>query len=738
MNTHSQSVSRNRLPREVQPGELHRVPGTEYLPLKELLRSGRTLAELLLPPLRTEQTRQASSDLQRPDTTVIIPTYRETEEIQQSVGSFLLFQDTALKERIALMIVVDGHPAPPEPDNDTLRVLRVLLGLAADDPGLLIPGHFRLWKGFVNGIPFALYVKLPEMARGKRMSQVLVMDLLALRERELGWCTPVIINQDCDTRVTERQFAAMRKHMLDHPTLFAVCPTMEMVNKNPWDLFGWIGHHYELQVIPNRHAQTSLGFTDVVTGAFSAFNWKCLKEVLDDYAQPVEPGDLIGQVLHMGEDGWLAILGTRRGHRIAQTQIEAQWVLPNDVAGTFAQRRRWINARMVHFYLVIRGLMGIRDWKIRSYVAATRIPDLLGFGASLGTLWSLSSLSFGGRLEVDVFFMALLVGSACLGLYWAGKEPKEIEGSLRLSVGAGNVLGFLLGLLLLSRLEALDYWTLAALLSVALFPMLAAPLVVSHPRRWLTNLSCAVGSLLHGITGPLFLLYSLANLDNFRWGTRERSSDKAAYAVPQGAQTPATSTDGLETQLGLHRLLYHRDHFGLSDAEITSRLAAVGRTKWTVLGLYLLLSTVVALGCRYLPLPLLELGGLRLHPLALAFIGYQAAILYLSLFVGMARVWKWGPARTPLGLSQDELAAWPPRVPIERIPLRPLGPSEGAGEGDHTWHPPHSLAPSHLPQDPANVSTVAGAADVFTRARSNRGTAPASPFTLDCMGVEQV
>ncbi len=89
-----------------------------------------------------------------PQTSVMMPMYREGEEIVQSVGSFLMLKDPALKKKLELLIVVDGHPEHGHPENETLRCLRCLLGLASDDPGVTVPGHFIRWGGYVNDIPF--------------------------------------------------------------------------------------------------------------------------------------------------------------------------------------------------------------------------------------------------------------------------------------------------------------------------------------------------------------------------------------------------------------------------------------------------------------------------------------------------------------------------------------------------------------------------------------------------------
>ncbi|XP_059154827.1 uncharacterized protein LOC131940217 [Physella acuta] len=194
----------------------------------------------------------------------------------------------------------------------------------------------------------------------KRWSQIMymsyVLDFLS-KQDELNEQT-YILTTDADVMFTPQSVEALLDLMSRDKSIGAVCARTHPMGSGPivwYQIFEYaVGHWFQ------KAAEHVLGSVLCAPGCFSVYRCRALRDTLPKYCKKVESAfDFLTK--DMGEDRWLCTLMVQSGWRIEYCAAsENSTNCPDNYEEFFKQRRRWIASTLANLMLMIK------EWK---YVA---------------------------------------------------------------------------------------------------------------------------------------------------------------------------------------------------------------------------------------------------------------------------------------------------------------------------------------------------------------------------------
>ena len=241
-----------------------------------------------------------------------------------------------------------------------------LLGLLKDTLGIksceinklkiITPYGMRLQYTLKEGMPFYIHLKDNSKVKNKkRWSQVMYMNYI-LKYR-IETCKAVskdkafILTTDADIDFTSDSVLALLDILARDKGVGAVCARTHPLGSGPvvwYQKFDYaIGHWFQ------KAAEHILGCVLCCPGCFSVFRVEALGEVLDTYSSSVESGfDFLTK--DMGEDRWLCTLLIQKGWRLEYCAISKDNTFcPDSFEEFYKQRRRWVPSTIANLTVVI-------------------------------------------------------------------------------------------------------------------------------------------------------------------------------------------------------------------------------------------------------------------------------------------------------------------------------------------------------------------------------------------------
>ena len=244
-----------------------------------------------------------------------------------------------------------------------------LLGLLKDTLGITEINKFKIITPYGMQLRYTLergirlYIHLKDNSKvknKKRWSQVMYMKFVKHRIKECDIDKAFILTTDADIEFTSDSVAALLDILARDEKAGAVCARTHPLGSGPvvwYQKFEYaIGHWFQ------KAAEHILGCVLCCPGCFSVFRVSALnsvldtstsKTVLDTYSSSVENGfDFLTK--DMGEDRWLCTLLIEAGWRLEYSAVSQNYTYcPETFEEFYKQRRRWIPSTIANLALVI-------------------------------------------------------------------------------------------------------------------------------------------------------------------------------------------------------------------------------------------------------------------------------------------------------------------------------------------------------------------------------------------------
>ncbi|KAK6965691.1 Chitin synthase class 2, partial [Biomphalaria glabrata] len=263
---------------------------------------------------------------------------------------------------------------------------------------------------------FSIHLKDNTLVKNKkRWSQVMYMSYVLdfLKDSATNGGESYILTTDADVMFTPDSVEALLDLMTRDTSIGAVCARTHPMGYGPlvwYQVFEYaVGHWFQ------KASEHVLGSVLCAPGCFSVYRCRALSDVLPKYCKKVESAfDFLTK--DMGEDRWMCTLMVQSGWRIEYCAAsENSTNCPAEFEEFFKQRRRWIASTLANLMLVIREWRYISLFNHRLGVVFLCYQALLIFSTLIAP--SMVILVVAGGLQyawnVDVISMILLQVFAC-------------------------------------------------------------------------------------------------------------------------------------------------------------------------------------------------------------------------------------------------------------------------------------------------------------------------------------
>ncbi|XP_063425374.1 chitin synthase chs-1-like [Mytilus trossulus] len=243
-----------------------------------------------------------------------------------------------------------------------------------------------------------------------------------------------------------------------------------------------------------------------------------------------------------GEDRWLCTLLLKQGYRVDYSaEADAFTYAPENFDDFWKQRRRWTPSTMANVLEILTDSNELRKknpnisrlyivYQVCLFVSSILTPGTI-FLLIVGALL----IGFTSITPILALLLNLIPVSLFLLICIFGKESQQLQfGSILSAIYTVIMLIVLMGLLKIAVEEKFCSTTTIILCFVASVFVIAA---ACHPKE----ASCLIHGFLFFIAIPsmsmLMFLYSVANLNNVNWGTREKATDDKEVKNNQNRDT---------------------------------------------------------------------------------------------------------------------------------------------------------------------------------------------------------
>eukprot|EP00794_Sanderia_malayensis_P016164 gene16164-17787_t len=401
-----------------------------------------------------------------------------------------------------------------------------------------------------GGMNFHIHLKDNYKVKNKkRWSQVMYMSyVLDYRERG-NLDNAYILTTDADVKFTPDDVMALMDRMSRDPNVGAVCGRTHPMGSGPlvwYQIFDYAIGHWLLKV-----AEDVLGSVLCSPGCFSIYRARAIKAVLPTYATHVECAmDFLTK--DMGEDRWFCTLLVEHGWRLEYcAAAENSTYCPESFDEFFKQRRRWTPSTLANQIVLIQKASTIRrnndaiTMPFIIYQLVMLISTIVGPANVILVIASSLNSAFPKQVNLTAMFFVVLtivVGFGAICLYTSQQTQLKVAKLLTFVfsiVMCIATVGLMVQVADDVRKQSADVSKLNLSPSTLYLMFLIAMFFASALLHGLEGLN-----LVHGIwyliclpSGYLFLtIYSVANLTDRSWGTREgkvasSSADEPWYTI---------------------------------------------------------------------------------------------------------------------------------------------------------------------------------------------------------------
>ena len=449
-------------------------------------------------------------------------------------------------------------------ENELLPFAIQLMSLLPDTLGITLtkgdrqktPYGYRFTWYLENIMPFVVHLKDNLKIRNKkRWSQVMYMNYIIdyrFEKENFDLDNTFILTTDADIDFKAESAVVLLDMLARNSKVGAVCARTHPLGYGPlywYQIFDYaIGHWLQ------KSTEHILGSVLCSPGCFSMFRCSALKDCLKTYSSEVTSA-MEFLMKDMGEDRWLCTLLVEKGWRLEYCAISNDYTYcPVDFDEFYKQRRRWIPSTIANLWLLVaKGRNIIKNNKSISWIfilyEIVIITSTIISPATIILILSLGLSSFGlNNIVVTVIIGLVAVGYGIVCMYTSQKVQLDIA----------KILTFVFAVLMVivvvgiiketvkdivgpseesnstsssasSQVFPVAWSTFYLGLYVIIFIVTA---VINFPET--LNLLHGIWYLLGLPSGYLLLLiYSTANLNDRRWGTREAvdTTQQALYSL---------------------------------------------------------------------------------------------------------------------------------------------------------------------------------------------------------------
>ena len=409
-----------------------------------------------------------------------------------------------------------------------------------------------------------IYVHLKDSAKikkKKRWSQVMYMNyVLNYREKRdicLDDDNTFILTTDADIQFTPESATVLLDILDSDPQVGAVCARTHPKGSGPlywYQVFEYaIGHWFQ------KSAEHVLGTVLCCPGCFSLFRCSALRSILDTYSTEVtSTSEFLTK--DMGEDRWLCTLLVENGWKLEYCPTSENYThCPESFDEFFKQRKRWIPSTIANLSLLITQASKVTKRNENVSILFVIFQGILVFSTAISPATVILVIASGSLSAFNISHSSIMVIITILSLLSITYGIFCLYGNhwdqLDLAKFATFVFAIIMGVVFVGNLKNLIYefvavqemygpCTINAIPSMStcqnstgfMFPLtpsnmylvLFTLLFIGSGLFHLNEFSCLIHGVWYFLALPsgylILLIYSVANLDDLSWGTREGST----------------------------------------------------------------------------------------------------------------------------------------------------------------------------------------------------------------------
>ncbi len=466
------------------------------------------------------------------------------EEVALSLNTFKIssMPSLALRKRIHIFILLDRQK-DNIPDTPTLKAYKKLLKIPTQDKdsnfNCVKEDGCRIFHGFIEDIPYSLYIKGDHLISGKRYS-ILLFNMIVEKISRITNCFPrYLLFLDCDT-TSRGQYIQYLINTLDiDDKCGGATGYLQIENLHINNIIILIQEYciYFYGHVVEKPSDNFFAKCACLPGAFSLIKYSAFRECLADFSKIPKSNNLNAiNCLELGEDRYLTTLLISRGYNVRYVpNAIARTFIPDEISSYVTQQKRWFQStfynqiELLFFYknsLIKPSKWGFIQWIIIFFQLIYRllsiaiISIIVSQGQLFSNLFPPICIALGVWLYSVIFSFSVMNSSIKRTYLWIMFNFLV----LTLVLYYGMLGGIIESIQEEADKTLINYITLFLVVFLPLFEVYII-LKFSQPKEWLKLFS---GFILYRFfcgLSPLITLYTFANIDNRSWGTRGISDE---------------------------------------------------------------------------------------------------------------------------------------------------------------------------------------------------------------------
>ncbi|MEH2222496.1 glycosyltransferase family 2 protein [Nostoc sp.] len=466
------------------------------------------------------------------------------EEVALSLNTFKRssMPSLALRKRVHIFILLDRQ-RDNIPDAPTLKAYKKLLQIPTqnkDSNFSYAKEHgCRIFHGFIEDIPYSLYIKGDNLISGKRYSILLFSMIVEKVSRLTNHFPRYLLFLDCDTTTRGKYIQRLINTLDIDDNCAGASGYLQIQNLYLNNIIILIQEYciYFYGHVVEKQYENFFAKSTCLSEAFSLIKYSAFRECLAEFSQIPKNDDLNAiSCLEIGEDRYLTTLLISRRYNIRYVpNAIAKTFIPETISSYITQQKRWLQSTLYnqmellffHSHSFVKPFKwGLIQWIITFFqfiyclLNIATISIIISQAQIFNNCLPPICIALGVWLYAVIFSFSVMNSSMKRTYLWIMFNFLVLTFAL--------YYGILGGIIKIIQEEIdnnlISYMTLLLIIFRTLFELYII-LKFSHPREWLKLFS---GFILYRFfcgLSPLIILYTFANLDNRSWGTRGISDD---------------------------------------------------------------------------------------------------------------------------------------------------------------------------------------------------------------------
>ncbi|WP_341530579.1 glycosyltransferase family 2 protein [Nostoc sp. UHCC 0302] len=466
------------------------------------------------------------------------------EEVALSLNTFKRssMPSLSLRKRIHIFILLDRQ-RDNAPDTPTLKAYKKLLKIPIQDQGsnfnCVKEDGCRIFHGFIEDIPYSLYIKGDNLISGKRYS-ILLFNMIVEKVSLLTNKFPrYLLFIDCDTTSRGKYIQRLINTLDIDGNCAGATGYLQIENLYLNNIIILIQQYYIYFYghIVEKQFDNFFAKCTCLPGAFSLIKYSAFRECLVAFSQIPKNDDIKAiNCLELGEDRYLTTLLLSRGYNIRYVpDANAKTFIPDKVSSYIIQQKRWfqstfynqIELLFFHKHSLAKPLnWGLIQWIITffqfvyCFLSIGTISVIVSQGQFFNNFFPPICIAIGVWLYSVIFSFSVMNSSLKRTYLWIMFNFLVLTFALYYGM-LGGIIKFME--------EDIDKNLINyMILFLIIFRLIFEVYIIfkfSRPKDWLKLFSGLILYRFFCGLSPLITLYTFANIDNRSWGTRGISNE---------------------------------------------------------------------------------------------------------------------------------------------------------------------------------------------------------------------